>query len=81
MKVFVKAAPIGSDAVNVLDCANMFDSANVFNSENVFENIFDSVNVLDSVNVSVGIERHPSIAVPLETFKSPMYRFGMFPTP
>ena len=65
--------------MNVLDFVNAFDFENIFVCVNVLEKVFDSVgvleNVFDSVNVSVGIGRHSSIVVPLDTFKSPNVSF------
>ena len=58
MKVFVKDAPLGSNAVNALDCVNVLE--NVFDCENMFDYVNALENVFDCVNVSVG-GRHSSI--------------------
>ena len=61
VKVFVKEAPLRSDAVNALYSVNAFDCVNVF----------DIANVLDWVNVNVGQGGHPSINTPFDMLKSP----------
>ena len=71
----MKDAPLRSDTMNVLDNENVSDSENVFDLVNVLDsvNVFDFVNVFENVfdSVSIGIERHPSIVVPLYALKLP----------
>ena len=64
MNVLVKAAPLGRNAVNMLDSVNISENVKILDSVNVLENAnaFDCVNVFDLVNPCVG-GRHSLIVV------------------